>query len=351
MADDSELDYIRTFLAYASFDSTVKHYSEIRKISAIDDTRRILIYPGELLSVDGKFYKKRYKVQISETSEANLMETFNNIIEAIDDLSKGLIGIDNNYTGIYFDISVEITSPQGICWDGTYFWILDYTAKRVYKYNSAGVYQSINFDISGEDSEPSGIIWDGTYFWTVGAGNRKVYKYSAAGVYESTFFFVGSECTAPIGLAWDGTYFWVIGLTNIRVYKYTSVGVYTGVSFDVSNEDGFVTDIAWDGTYLWVLGDGNNTAFKYTIEGVYTNIYIDYGSEETGAVGITNVGSFLWIVGSISEEAYKYHIQIYPNKPNVLVYIDLKYSNIAYENGKTKRWYQDFFLDIEWCIS
>ena len=102
MADDSELDYLKTFLAYASPFSTVKHFSDVKKISAINTANRLLIFPGELMGVDGKFYIKRYKVQVSEPSEALLMVRLNKIIEVIDDLSKGQEEISAYYTGTSF---------------------------------------------------------------------------------------------------------------------------------------------------------------------------------------------------------------------------------------------------------
>lgn len=84
MADDSELDYIRTFLGLVHTTATVKHRQEIGKISSISDAsgEKILVFPGELLSVsDSKLYTKRYMVQLSETSEAGMMGMLNDIIE------------------------------------------------------------------------------------------------------------------------------------------------------------------------------------------------------------------------------------------------------------------------------
>ncbi len=59
MTDDSELDYIRTFLNKAHSNATTKHFSETRNVSSdkYNDDNRILVYPGELMSVDGVFYK------------------------------------------------------------------------------------------------------------------------------------------------------------------------------------------------------------------------------------------------------------------------------------------------------
>ena len=345
MADDSELDYLRTFLTYACLNSTVKHFSEVKKISAINDTRRILVFPGELISVDGKFYTKRYKIKISETSEANLMETFNNIINTINGLGRGTLSV--YYTGVSFDVSDEDAAPRGICWDGTHFWIIGLNVIRAYKYTAAGVYTGTSFDVSGEDFDSEGICWDGTYFWVVGDINNRVYKYTAAGVYTGTSFDVSGEDTEPRGVEWDGTHFWVVGTNTDRIYKYNSAGVYQSVSFDVSDEDGYPRGICWDGTHFWILGTNTDRIYKYTAAGVYTGTSFDVSDEATDPRGNTWDGTHFWVTGTVTKRVYKYNRVIYL-KPSVLVYITLKYGNKAYEVGSTKRWYQDIYLDVEW---
>lgn len=44
----------------------------------------MLVYAGEPISSNFKFYTERYKVRIAETSEANLIVAFNNIIDGIE---------------------------------------------------------------------------------------------------------------------------------------------------------------------------------------------------------------------------------------------------------------------------
>lgn len=88
MPDDSELDYIRTFLGKVHTVATVKQISEVKNISLINDTQRILVYPGEIIKTDYNYFVKRYLVKISETSEANLTTALNNIIDGINKLNK-----------------------------------------------------------------------------------------------------------------------------------------------------------------------------------------------------------------------------------------------------------------------
>lgn len=79
MADDSELDYVRTFLGKIHTAATVKHISETGNLGNIADTQRMLLYPPEIIAVYATRVVKRYLVKISETSEANLTTAINNI--------------------------------------------------------------------------------------------------------------------------------------------------------------------------------------------------------------------------------------------------------------------------------
>ncbi|KKL49532.1 hypothetical protein LCGC14_2314590 [marine sediment metagenome] len=352
MADDSELDYIRTFLAYASYDSTVKHYSEARKIDMIDNTRRILIYPGELLNVNGSFYTKRYRVQLSESSEANLMDTFNNLVNELQNLSRGQETLAY-YTETSFDTSGEISQEKGICWDGTFFWIVDSGNRRVYKYTAAGAYASVNFDISGEISAAAadGICWDGTYFWVLSTVENSIFKYNASGTYQSSYIDTSGESAGARGVTWDGTYFWVTETTNERINRYTAAGAYDNHYIDASSEGNAIEGICWDGTYFWTIEDNSNYAYKYTAGGTYTgvSIYV-YTQTGTDINGIEYADGYLYVPSRTNSAVYKYNRTFY-TRPSVLVYITLKYGNKAYEVGSTKRWYQDIYLDIEWCTS
>jgi hypothetical protein len=74
-------------------------------------------------------------------------------------------------------VGSQDTTPQGITWDGTHFWVVGVTTDAVYKYTSAGVYTGTSFSVASQETFPSGITWDGTHFWVVGDATDKVYKY------------------------------------------------------------------------------------------------------------------------------------------------------------------------------
>ena len=67
---------------------------------------------------------------------------------------------------------------------------------------AAGVYTSISFSVAGQDSSPQGITWDGSGFWVLGNSTDFVYKY-----FGENIIFVGlalqsldTDTTLPIYL-------------------------------------------------------------------------------------------------------------------------------------------------------
>ena len=72
MADDSELEYVRTFVGSVMTGYTVKNYSEVKNISLIADTQRGLVYPGEILTFNDVYYVTRFKLKLSDATEVAL---------------------------------------------------------------------------------------------------------------------------------------------------------------------------------------------------------------------------------------------------------------------------------------
>ena len=351
MADDSELDYLRTFIAYACEDSTVKHYSEVRKIDTINATRRILVFPGEIISVDGKFYTKRYRIQLSEPSEANLMNTFNSLLDSIDKLARGQIGGALGYTGTHFDVNSEETDIYGIEWDGTNFWIIGNQNDETNKYTSAGVFASVTVSYNAVETLAPDVAFDGTYFWITGSIQEKLHKFDSSWSYIESFDISTEVGSAGTGLLYDGQFLWVYRGSNNIVYKYTTAGVYTGETITTLNTGGGATAV-WGmdfaGGKIYTIDVNTEFIYQYDSDGVYTGISIDASTETTLPRGICIANKFAWVTDGATDEVYQYSFY---SKPSVLVYITLKYGNKAFENGKTKRWYQDIYLDVEWYIS
>ena len=86
----TNLEDVRTFLGKVHTAATAKHVGEHgTKIDTIVDAtfQRILVFPGEIIGQDFNHYTERYLVQLSETSEANLIIALNKIIDGIEDFN------------------------------------------------------------------------------------------------------------------------------------------------------------------------------------------------------------------------------------------------------------------------
>lgn len=92
MAADSELEYLVVFVEEATTALTVDSYVDRRNLQTVATAKKCLIYPGETLSVDGDFYKKRHMVKLSLENENNMTSIVNEIIEGIKNYNKRAAG-------------------------------------------------------------------------------------------------------------------------------------------------------------------------------------------------------------------------------------------------------------------
>jgi len=75
----TELTILDTFLTEATTNVIVETFLTQRKLVK---AKHAVIEPGEMLSVDGAFYKKRFKIKLQMDSEANMTTVINEIIDA-----------------------------------------------------------------------------------------------------------------------------------------------------------------------------------------------------------------------------------------------------------------------------
>jgi hypothetical protein len=93
MADDSELDYIRTFVGEVMTGYTIKQFSEVKTIASINDTQRGLVYPGEILTFNDVYYVTRYKLKLSDTTELSLTAGIKLLIAGAKKYNSRLAGV------------------------------------------------------------------------------------------------------------------------------------------------------------------------------------------------------------------------------------------------------------------
>ena len=93
MAADSELDYLVVFIEEVTTALIVDSYEDRRQIKSIANAKKCLVFPGEIISTDGTFYKKRFLVQLSLENEANMTSIVNEIIDGCITYNKRGAGV------------------------------------------------------------------------------------------------------------------------------------------------------------------------------------------------------------------------------------------------------------------
>ncbi|KKM26173.1 hypothetical protein LCGC14_1587460 [marine sediment metagenome] len=333
MADDSELDYLKTFLQYVSPESLVKSFSDIKKIASIGSIRRVLIYPGELMNVDGNFYHKRYKIKISTNSESNLMETFNNIVKGIVDYNRGNI-TDDDYRGVWtFKDDTIGGNPAG-------FTIVE----------TGG---TVNVIASKDSHEMVLELND-----TSGVNSVLAYVDIGAPVANNTweFWFAVSKVTETIAaqiLLSENA----IGTIKIAIaITEDDLQYHNGTSWVT-----FATAIISVDTFHHIRIVPNDTTNTFTVyfEQSPTPIGedLDYLDDSTVGIDQLQFATFttpqikFWIDAIGHENSSSYYLdQNYSafEKNNTLCNMEITHGIIDEEKGKTKRWYQEIYLDVEW---
>lgn len=131
----------------------------------------------------------------------------------------------------YKHIASAETNPRGICYDGTYIWVLTNASYIVTKYDSDGVAQGVSWSVASETTAVSAIGWTGTYFW-VAADTGTIYQYDSSGVYTSVS--VTLQSGDPFDMFYDGTYLWILDDSGI-IYKHDpDTGVYQSESINLN---------------------------------------------------------------------------------------------------------------------
>ena len=88
-----ELAHLKTFIEEVTTTLIVSTWDAIRKVNQITTTKKALIEPGEILSRDGSFYIKRYKIKLSVATEAIMTSIINEIIEGTILYNKRGVGL------------------------------------------------------------------------------------------------------------------------------------------------------------------------------------------------------------------------------------------------------------------
>jgi len=204
--------------------------------------------------------------------------------------------------GFNFSVASQTTSPQGLVFNGTHFWIIGASIPlMVYRYRLDGVYDN-NFSVF---STSQGLTSNFTYFW-IHKAISDVFRFRYSPTYDNYtydgwFFSAISQAGTVVDLSTNGTHFWILDQFTQRVYRYNSTGNYDNWNFSVS-EVSSPTGLFFNGTYFWVSG-WSNRVYRYAYNQTYDNYSYD-GWNFPAGTGNTNIpsaisfdGIYFWILG------------------------------------------------------
>ena len=212
------------------------------------------------------------------------------------------------YSGTNFSLSAQLTSANGVSFDGTSFWIMT-SGGTAYKYNSAGVYQNLTFSVTSQTANPQDIFWDGSHLWVLGYTQQALFKYNSSGVYQNVSVAVNYSSFSGRGATWDGTHYYVCDSSANKVVKFTASGYVSEFSTANQTINGNMA-ITWDGTYLWVVDSGTDTMFAYSTSGVYQNLSLNIRPQEATPMGLAAYNKDFYLTGTAEHKVFKYSPQI-----------------------------------------
>jgi hypothetical protein len=201
----------------------------------IDETREIInrldnetSFDWSLEYVNGSLWK--FKHRSSDIGNLQNFARINTTSEVIEEF-------ENN----------DIINPNGLAYDGKFFWTQDIVLKNIYKFiiNSSDKLEIIeSFPIPGEIGAAFGIATDGTHLYLSGSDGTNLFKLDFTGTIVETIALSGDSITGV--LTWTGTHFWAA--SEIDLTKWTITGTLAGKIYPAA--EGTI-GITWDGSYLW----------------------------------------------------------------------------------------------------
>lgn len=222
------------------------------------------------------------------------------------------------YTGTHWDTNASgCAFPASNATDGTYVYVLDTSDDEVYKFTTAGSYQSkfsleLNFDERVIYTDGSNIYTTGDYS---AAFNYHVVinTYNMSGVYQSSLELTFLEYKAATGLYFDGTYF------------YVSIGAYDDIekidtsgnsiaTYDVYNPAGpwhcdNPLELTKVNSYFYIVSGSDYYMYKFDESFNYQSerFYLPNDDDTyDGTAGICSDVNYFYRVEQVDDEVYLY---------------------------------------------
>jgi hypothetical protein len=141
----------------------------------------------------------------------------------------------------------DILNPNGLAYDGQYFWTIDIVYKTLIKFKiNSSSYVEVNntFPIPSEIGAAAGVATDGVYLYVSGSDGTKLFKLNKSAVLMETINLSGGTIFGV--LTWTGSHLWAASETELT--KWALNGTLMGKIYPAA--EGTI-GITWDGTHLW----------------------------------------------------------------------------------------------------
>lgn len=203
--------------------------------------------------------------------------------------------------------SAGISEPQGIAYNGSDFWIIDYNDKFVYHLNSSGQNDSDGFStVTFGSSSPRGIAFNGSTFRITDDQDDFVYHVNITGENNSDGFNTASIFGEPYGIYTNNSDFWIFNNGNSYLYNLNSTGGLKS-SFSAGTGDYF----GKNDSSFWVLDNTNIN--HYNSDGINQNDGFSLGgigiSSPKGVI-VSNTDFYV----ADSDDDFLYHLMLSHNK-------------------------------------
>lgn len=172
--------------------------------------------------------------------------------------------------------------PNGITFDGTNIWVVNYTQNNVRKVQPTTCNVLGTFTVG---SGPFGVVFDGANIWVTNfLGNSVTELNGTTGATIGTF----SVGHGPRGLMFDGANIWVANYNSNTVTKLkASTGALLG-TFSVGSGPYTLT---FDGTNIWVANRNSNNVMQVSETGSILQT-VSTGSQPQYILYVTG---FIWV--------------------------------------------------------
>ncbi|MBT4936022.1 right-handed parallel beta-helix repeat-containing protein [Candidatus Woesearchaeota archaeon] len=147
-----------------------------------------------------------------------------------------------------------LAQPHGMAFDGTFFWINDFTNKVIFKvnYETKEIVDTITIPNMGDSSGASSIAYDGEYLYLKSWTTNLLYKINNVGDILETIELPEGGGSA---LTWDGNHFWIEGCKGLC--KVSRNGQLVGEIYPVALG-------AW--ALAWEPSNNENSGFLWSVQ-------------------------------------------------------------------------------------